>query len=217
MSGVVCHCLLISVLILGQVENCREKKCMFNYFLEHAGSTVLPLCVQVRIQNVLENTKAVFKQNCVWKLKWWNWAVLENWELASNMRKWTEAVLQWQRKKQREGWIAFSFLWENSYTKLKVFWNKARIKGHDNILVDQFKLHLRFIFVDWFPSWIFSSTSCWKFELNLLESATRTSLAVCDGFVTKVLGLKSKAFILLYSRIILNYLWRYLAMKRLLK
>lgn len=108
------------------------KKCMFNYFLEHAGGTVLPLCVQVRIQNVLENTKAVFKQNCVWKL---NGAMLENWELVSNRRKWTkEAVLQWQRKKQREGWIAFSFLWENSNTKLKLFWSNARIKGHDNIL-----------------------------------------------------------------------------------
>lgn len=45
------------------------KKCMFNYFLEHAGALCC-LCVQVRIQNVLENTKAVFHTELCVKTEW---------------------------------------------------------------------------------------------------------------------------------------------------
>lgn len=64
LSGVAHHCLLISQDFSahsGRGWDTVGKKCMFNYFLEHAGGTMLPLSVQVRIQNVLENTKAVFK------------------------------------------------------------------------------------------------------------------------------------------------------------
>lgn len=111
------------------------KKCMFNYFFRACwGHRAASVCTGKNTKCTGEHKGRVQVELCV-KTEWWNWAVLENWELVSNRRKWTkEAMLQWQRKKQREGWIAFSFLWENLCTKLKPFWSKARIKRHDNIL-----------------------------------------------------------------------------------